>query len=118
VHDVFRLVADRVVDVINLKITKLGGLRKFVQAVALCEAGGVQCRVGAAFGPALMQAMSVQAASVVTALPWACELSEHLHLLDDPFTTLPVVGGVIEVPELAGCGVEWATQQPHAPTEV
>ncbi|HSI56744.1 MAG TPA: enolase C-terminal domain-like protein [Ideonella sp.] len=108
VHDVFRLVADRVVDVVNLKLTKLGGLRKFVEAVSLCEAGGVACRVGAAFGPALMQAMSLHAASVVKALPWACELAEHLHLLDDPFTPLPVVGGAIEVPTAAGCGVALA----------
>lgn len=105
VHDVFRLVSDRVVDVINLKVTKLGGLRRFVQAVHICEAGGVLCRVGAAFGPALMQAMSLHAASLVKALPHACELSEHQHLLDDPFTELPVHEGVISVPQGPGCGV-------------
>ncbi len=108
VHDVFRLVADRVVDVVNLKITKLGGLRKFIDAVAICEAGGVGCRVGAAFGPALLQAASAHAASVVTALPWACELAEHLHLLDDPFTPMTVDDGAIAVPVAAGCGVQWA----------
>lgn len=105
VHDVFRLVAERVVDVINLKVTKLGGLRRFVQAVRICEAGGVVCRVGAAFGPALMQAMSLQAASVIKALPHACELSEHQHLLDDPFAELPVVRGEIALPTGPGCGV-------------
>ena len=108
VFDVFRLVADRVVDVINLKVTKLGGLRHFVQAVHLCEAGGVVCRVGAAFGPALMQAASMQAASIIKALPHACELAEHRHLLDDPFTDLPVNNGVITVPQTAGCGVGYA----------
>lgn len=108
VHDVFRLVSERVVDVINLKITKLGGLRHFVEAVRICEAGGVVCRVGAAFGPALMQAMSLQAASVIRALPHACELAEHQHLLDDPFTALPVVDGSINVPQDPGCGVGYA----------
>jgi L-Ala-D/L-Glu epimerase len=107
VHDVFRLVSERVVDVVNLKVTKLGGLRRFMQAVRICEAGSVGCRVGAAFGPALMQAMSLQAASVVKALPFACELSEHLHLLDDPFTPLPVDKGHIDVPRVAGCGVDF-----------
>lgn len=106
VHDVFRLVAERAVDVINLKVTKLGGLRRFMQAVRICEAGNVGVRVGAAFGPALMQAMSAQAASVVKSLPFACELSEHLHLLDDPFTELRVERGAIEVPRAPGCGVE------------
>ena len=93
VQDVFRLVSDRAVDVINLKVTKLGGLRRFLQAVRICEAGQVGCRVGAAFGPALLQAMGAQAASVLRSLPHACELSEHLHLHDDPFTALPVVEG-------------------------
>lgn len=105
VHDVFRLVADRMVDVINLKVTKLGGLRRFMQAVQVCEAGGVGVRVGAAFGPALLQAMSLQAASVVRQLPHACELAEHQHLLDDPFEPLPVVQGAITLPAGAGCGI-------------
>jgi L-Ala-D/L-Glu epimerase len=115
VHDVFRLVADRVVDVINLKVTKLGGLRRFMQAVHICEAGNVGCRVGAAFGPALLQAMSVQAASTLKALPFACELSEHQHLLDDPFTELAVVRGTIAVPDQPGCGIQFAATQPQEP---
>jgi L-alanine-DL-glutamate epimerase-like enolase superfamily enzyme len=108
VHDVFRLVSDRVVDVVNVKITKFGGLRRFLQAVRICEAGNVGCRVGAAFGPALLQAMAVQAASVLKAMPFACELSEHQHLLDDPFTALPVQQGRTAVPDTPGCGVTWA----------
>jgi len=110
VHDVFRLVAERVVDVINLKVTKLGGLRHFVEAVRICEAGGVACRVGAAFGPALMQAMSLQAASVIKALPHACELAEHQHLLDDPFTNLPVNHGAMTLPQGPGCGIGYAAE--------
>jgi L-Ala-D/L-Glu epimerase len=116
VHDVLRLVADRVVDVINLKVTKLGGLRRFMQAVRICEAGNVGCRVGAAFGPALMQAMSVQAASAVKSLPFACELAEHEHLLDDPFTELAVVRGMIDVPQGPGCGVEFEPTGPQDDT--
>ncbi|CAN5681927.1 hypothetical protein BH09PSE5_BH09PSE5_12770 [soil metagenome] len=108
VHDVFRLVSERVVDVINLKITKLGGVRRFMEAVKICEAGNVGVRVGAAFGPSLLQAMGIHAASVVKALPYACELYESQHLLDDPFTDLPLVDGGIPVPTDAGCGVTWA----------
>jgi len=108
VQDVFRLVAERAVDVVNLKITKLGGVRRFMEAVRICEAGNVVCRVGAAFGPALLQATSVHAASVLKQLPFACELAEHSHLLDDPFTDLPVVKGTVAVPEGPGCGVTYA----------
>ena len=107
VHDVFRLVSERVVDVINLKPTKLGGLRRFVQAAKVCEAGQMGTRVGAAFGPALLQAVGLHAAAC-SALPFGCELSEHEHLLDDPFTPLPADAGTSAVPTTAGCGVTWA----------
>lgn len=107
VRDVFRLVSERAVDVINLKITNLGGIRNFQQAVRICEAGEVGCRVGAAFGPALLQAMALQAASTLRRLPYACELSEHLHLHDDPFTPLPVQQGRLRLPEGIGCGVTY-----------
>ena len=109
VRDVFRLVSERTVDVINLKITNLGGIRRFQQAVRICEAGEVGCRMGAAFGPALLQSMSLQAACTVRKLPYACELSEHLHLRDDPFTPLPVQQGRLRLPEGPGCGVTYAT---------
>lgn len=105
VRDVFRLVSERAVDVINLKATNLGGLRRFLQAVRICEAGEVAVRVGAAFGPALMQGMALQAACTVRRLPYGCELSEHLHLLDDPFTPLPVTDGHLALPAGTGCGV-------------
>ena len=101
---------DRVADVINLKVTKLGGFRPFMDAARICDAGGVGCRMGAAFGPALMQSASLQAAVALRALPYACELSEHQHLKDDPFTPLPVVKGVIHLPEGPGCGVTFADQ--------
>jgi len=107
VRDVFRLVSERAVDVINLKVTNLGGLRRFVQAVHICEAGEVGCRLGAAFGPALLQAVAVHAASVVKKLPYACELSEHLHLQNDPFTPVAVEGGHIHLPTGPGCGVTY-----------
>lgn len=108
VHDVRRLVAGKMIDVINLKITKLGGVRRFVEAVRICEAGGVIARVGAAFGPALLQGFAAHAASIVGALPHACELSEHNQLLDDPFTPVPVTRGIVTVPEGPGCGVRYA----------
>ena len=107
VRDVFRLVSERAVDVINLKITNLGGIRRFLQAVRICEAGEVGCRVGAAFGPALLQSMSLQAACVIRRLPYACELSEHLHLRDDPFTPLPARDGSLALPDGPGCGVSY-----------
>jgi L-alanine-DL-glutamate epimerase-like enolase superfamily enzyme len=102
--DVHRLVGERAVDAINLKITKLGGLRNAMAAINICEAGGVACRLGAAFGPALLQAFSSHVASVFAELPFPCELTEHLHLHDDPFTEFPCTNGSVMVATSVGCG--------------
>ena len=102
--DVYRLVGERAVDVINLKITKLGGLRNAMAAVNICEASGVACRLGAAFGPSLLQTFSAHVASVFAELPFPCELAEHLHLHDDPFTDFPCTNGTVTVPTSVGCG--------------
>ena len=104
--DVAKLVnVPRMADVINLKVPKLGGIRNTMKAVALCEANGIGCRLGAAFGPALLQAVSAHVASAFRRLEYPCELAEHLHLLDDPFTPLPVEDGVVTVPTGPGSGV-------------
>jgi L-alanine-DL-glutamate epimerase-like enolase superfamily enzyme len=95
VADAYRLVSERAVDVINLKVTKLGGLRNVNAAVNICEAGGVGCRLGAAFGPSLLQAFSAHIAGMFRDLPYPCELSEHLHLHDDPFTDFPCEDGIV-----------------------
>jgi L-alanine-DL-glutamate epimerase-like enolase superfamily enzyme len=108
VADVLRVVEGRVADVVNLKLTKLGGVRNFVTAARILEAGQVATRMGAAFGPALLQAASAHAASTLRQLPFACELAEHDHLLDDPFTKLPIEDGEIAVPAGPGCGVVYA----------
>jgi L-alanine-DL-glutamate epimerase-like enolase superfamily enzyme len=110
VRDVHRLVADRVVDAVNLKITKLGGIRNTMAAAAICEAGGVVTRLGAAFGPSLLQACAAHVAAVFRRIEVPCELSEHLHLSDDPFTDLRIDGGVMDVPTTAGCGVSLKNQ--------
>ena len=104
--DVVRLVRARAVDVINIKIPKLGGVQATLAAIQICEGGGIGCRFGAAFGPSLLQAFSAHLAATITRLEHACELAEHLHLLDDPFTPLPVVAGDIAVPGRLGTGVD------------
>jgi L-Ala-D/L-Glu epimerase len=106
--DVAKLVSGRMVDVINLKVTKLGGIHNTLKAVALCEANGVGCQLGAAFGPLLLQAVSAHIAAAFRRLEYPCELAEHLHLMDDPFTPLPVDKGMVAVPTAPGSGVALA----------
>lgn len=108
VADVLRVVEGRVADVVNLKLTKLGGVRNFVTAARILEAGQIAARMGAAFGPSLLQGASAHAAASLRHMPHACELSEHDHLHDDPFTGLPIEAGFVAVPAGPGCGVTYA----------
>ncbi len=104
--DVTRLARDRTVDVINLKIPKLGGVQATLAAIAVCEAHAIGCRFGASFGPSLLQAFSAHLVARIARLEHACELAEHEHLLDDPFTPFPVTDGAVTLPSGIGCGVE------------
>ena len=56
-----------------------------------------------------MQAFAAHAAAVISTLPYACEMSEHLQLQDDPFTPVTVIEGVVAVPAGVGCGVTFAS---------
>jgi L-alanine-DL-glutamate epimerase-like enolase superfamily enzyme len=57
--------------------------------------------------------MGLHAASVLRSMPFACELSEHEHLLDDPFDPLPRVGGSMAVPTGPGTGIGRAAGAAH-----
>jgi L-alanine-DL-glutamate epimerase-like enolase superfamily enzyme len=102
---IWRIANERMADCVNLKITKLGGIRNTLAAMRICEAGGIICRFGAAFGPSLLQAMGSHVAACARELPLASELSEHTHLLDDPFVPLIVERGDIKVSSGPGAGV-------------
>jgi L-alanine-DL-glutamate epimerase-like enolase superfamily enzyme len=111
---VFRLVSDRVVDSISLKIPKLGGLRNTIAAAHICEAGGVSCRMGAAVGSRLLAAQALHLACALPGSGFACELGEFDRLLDDPFTGIEVESGHLRVPTGIGSGVSLRHDLPKA----
>jgi L-alanine-DL-glutamate epimerase-like enolase superfamily enzyme len=108
---VFRLVSDRIVDSISLKIPKLGGLRNTLAAAQICEAGQVACRMGAAVGSRLLSAHALHVAAALPVSHYACELGEFDRLSDDPFTGIEIESGCLKVPNIPGCG---ATPRPAA----
>jgi len=104
-EQVMRLVRDRVVDAISLKITKLGGLRNTLAAAHICEAGDIRYRLGAHVGPQLLAAHAVQIASALPHVWYACELSEFDGLAEDPWSGLDLRDGVLHITDAPGCGV-------------
>lgn len=102
---VFRLVSDRIVDSVSLKIPKLGGLRNTFAAAQICQAGNISCRMGAAVGSRLLAAHALHLAAALPVSEHACELGEFGRLLDDPFTGIEIENGQLRVPDVPGCGV-------------
>jgi len=104
IEDIFGLVKDRVVDVINLKIGQIGGLRIAKAAAAICKLGDVGIRVGAT-GSRILAAASMHFVASTENISYACELGEFSRLLNDPADGLEVEGGILKVPLSPGIGV-------------
>jgi L-alanine-DL-glutamate epimerase-like enolase superfamily enzyme len=102
---VFELVRERCVDAVSLKIPKLGGLINTLAAARICEAGGVEYRMGAAVGSRLLSAQAMHVAAALPDIAYACELGEFSRLLDDPFEGIEVENGRLKLPEGIGSGV-------------
>ena len=105
VERVKELVEIRAVDAVSLKIPKLGGLLKTIEAARICETGGVGYRMGAAVGSRLLSAQAMHLAAVLPKIEFACELGEFDRLLDDPFTGIAIENGHLALPETPGSGV-------------
>jgi L-alanine-DL-glutamate epimerase-like enolase superfamily enzyme len=110
VDEIMRLVENRIVDAVSLKIQKLGGLRNAIAAARICEAGNVKYRLGAHVGTRLGNAHAIHLAAALTGVEYACELGEFSRMYNDPFAGLEVINGMLDVPTGPGCGV-----QPVAP---
>lgn len=102
--DIFRLVKDRVVDSVILKIGQFGGIRDAKIAVALCQMGNVSCRFGTT-GSRIRAAASMHVVASTSNISYACELGEFSRLLNDPVDGLEVVHGKLKVPSAPGLGV-------------
>jgi L-alanine-DL-glutamate epimerase-like enolase superfamily enzyme len=105
--EIYRLVTERAVDAVSLKIPKLGGLRNTIAAARMCEQAGVAYRLGAAVGPRLLSAHAVHLACALPGVDYACELGEFARLLDDRFSGIEITEGELRLPEKPGSGIHF-----------
>jgi L-Ala-D/L-Glu epimerase len=107
-EEVVRLVNERIVDAVSLKIPKLGGLRNTIAAARICEAGAIKYRLGAAVGSRLLSAHAMHLAAALPGVDYACELGEFARLLNDPFEGIEIEKGTLKLPNGVGTGVRLA----------
>jgi L-alanine-DL-glutamate epimerase-like enolase superfamily enzyme len=104
VRDVFNLVANRIVDLVSLKVPKLGGLRNTIAAARICQAADIPCRLGAHVGPRLLTAQAMHVAASLPALSFACEFGEFVRLQNDITEGVENRDGVVHLPAGIGSG--------------
>jgi len=104
IRDVYELVAERVVDLVSLKIPKLGGLRNALAAARICEAADIPCRLGAHVGPRLLTAQAMHLAASLPRLSFACEFGEFVRLENDITEGVENENGLIRLPAGIGSG--------------
>jgi L-alanine-DL-glutamate epimerase-like enolase superfamily enzyme len=104
VRDVMTLVSKRIVDLVSLKVPKLGGLRNTIAAARICEAGDIPCRLGAHVGPRLLTAQAMHLAASLPSLSFACEFGEFVRLRSDITEGVENENGMIRLPERIGSG--------------
>ncbi|TFI52385.1 dipeptide epimerase [Mastigocladus laminosus UU774] len=92
----------KIVDGINIKLMKSGGLTEAMRMVNTARANGLQVMFGCYSDSALLNTAAAQLAPLADYL----DLDSHLNLIDDPFTGAFVQAGKIIPNDLPGLGVQ------------
>jgi len=106
-QDVIQLVKYDAADIVNIKISKTGGLLLAKKIEAVAEAVGLPCLVGTEIEPGFSLAAKLHLAASMKNLPFACEFTE-LSLLQESILKpkIEIEDGYIKVPKGVGLGFE------------
>lgn len=102
--DVARLAG--VVDGVNLKLRKAGGIREVVAAIATARAHGMKVMLGCD----LESGIAATAGAHIAPLVDHADIDGPLLLAEDPFPGVTYDRGVMTVPDLPGLGVQRAPE--------
>jgi L-alanine-DL-glutamate epimerase-like enolase superfamily enzyme len=91
-----------VVDGINIKLSKCGGIREALRMIHLARAAGLKIMLGCMVETSL----GISAAAQLAALVDYVDLDGHLLLRDDPFAGLELHAGRVLPPDAPGLGVD------------
>jgi len=106
-QDVIEIAEQEAADIINIKISKTGGLFLAKKVEAVAESVGLPCIVGTEVEPGLSIAAKLHLAASMKNLPLACEFTE-LSILKESILKpkIEIEDGYVKVPKGVGLGVE------------
>jgi L-Ala-D/L-Glu epimerase len=91
------------VDGVNLKLMKCGGIREALRIIHTARAHGLQVMIGCMGESSLAISAGAQLGGLVDAI----DLDSHLNLIDDPFDGAVFSEGRILANDRSGLGVSW-----------
>jgi L-alanine-DL-glutamate epimerase-like enolase superfamily enzyme len=104
-HDVIKIAQAEAADIINIKITKAGGLKNSIDIYTTAKAVGMPCVVGTELEACVAAAAKLHLAASFEDLPFACEFTELAFqnmAVQEPFK---IENGYLNVPTGPGLGV-------------
>ena len=106
-HDALEIVQRRAADIIAIKTTKCGGLKKSAEIAAIAKAAGIACHGATSIEGPIGTAASIHFACSEPAIDFGSELFGPL-LFDDELLQVPLryENGQVHLPEGPGLGVE------------
>jgi L-alanine-DL-glutamate epimerase-like enolase superfamily enzyme len=104
-HDVIKIARAEAADIINIKITKAGGLKNSLDIYTTADAAGIPCIVGTELESCVAVAAKLQFAASLENLPYACEFTELAFQRMAIRESLKLENGTLKVPTGPGLGM-------------
>ncbi len=104
--DALRHVEAEAMDVVSIKLWKMGGFYRSREIVSVCSAANVGVHVGTTPGSQLLEAMQLHFCASLPDLFGGAEIGEFESLTNDPASGLVVEHGSLQVPTSPGLGVK------------
>jgi L-alanine-DL-glutamate epimerase-like enolase superfamily enzyme len=104
-HDVIKVAEAEAADIINIKLTKAGGLKNSLDIYTTAQALGIPCVVGTELEGCVGVAAKVHLAASLENLPFACEFTELAFQKMAVKEPLELEDGYLRVPRGTGLGI-------------